>query len=304
MARGAEKMRRTAMGLAAASAALTVLRGAGGTNYIDAAQPPVQVECKSYDLQSGLLIKDDTKCVEAIVEAIPTTFSSGKLLRQIDYIVNGRTDRDRLYQLGLEYSYDRAGSSFKLAVEIYQGSELAAPSYRNSFNCKPYDRVDLKLTIAGDGMVTMRAEDLDNDTLPIETLTFKGGGVKFVGWKEGGLTGTSVFTEAYSTNLVVAIPEQRYALPQPANMTKVKFFIDETEWSSIFVRNASGDLSYLGDDQSYRTVAVLESPWIAALPERGSLVSEISTNGVSVLWSSGYDFKTCNSEVDPKLTAK
>ncbi|MDE1865275.1 MAG: hypothetical protein KGH94_01390 [Candidatus Micrarchaeota archaeon] len=291
--------RRAVTGLSVASAALMALRGGAGTDHETTKDggAPQQFERKTYDLQSGLLIKDDTECVEAVVTALPSKFSSGKLLRQIDYVINGRTDKDRLYQFGLEYSFDGKSDKFKLAAEVYQGSTIVAPSYRNDFYCKPYDKVELKLTIGKDGTVEMTAKDLDGgDTVPVETLSFKEAGRKFVGWKEGDVTGTSVFTEAYSTNSVVHVPRQHYTLLKPDNMTNAKFFTEETEWSSMFVTNSAGGLSYLGDN-SYRIVAEAESNWLAAAPRRDK-DSMISTNGAAVLWSSVYEFTTCNSWTD------
>ncbi len=246
----------------------------------------LQTETNSYKdlgIRSGVILWDSTKCIEIVARATPMDFvpkdNKKATVWGIDEVVTGRTDKDRTYQIALEFNHS---SGFQISMQEFQNNKAISVASRQDFPCMAFDRIDLELSI-NDGVVKLAARDLDNEAVAPVTIVLPAVGEVFVGQQGKDVIGSSIFTEIQSGSLNPPIPKVDYRIVQPTNITKLEFFMDKIS----YIPSSTKDFNDETCDYSVRA----NSGWIYAdkIDKSGP---QISTNGVTV-WANGkYDFST------------
>ena len=168
---------------------------------------PMGTNADVFNIKMGEAFKDDTKCIEVKVKALPAPG-----VMESYCLLNGGTDKGWWYQFGLGYN-----GAFYVAVTVFNNDLPATPPYNLPFKCQAGDTVDLKMSITN-GHVMLEANDLDRDVM-IEGLSLAGNrwakgkviqlqavGDRFVGGDYNSTKVTAVFTEVYSVTPTASMP--------------------------------------------------------------------------------------------------
>ncbi len=206
----------------------------------------------------------------------------------IDDVVNGLTEKGRLYQFSLEYNT----FGFQLAWQEYEGNTALYAVKRMDFSCQSFDSVDLKLAITN-GVVELTARDLDSKTNTPVTIKLPAVGDEFIGKGEGHSTGTSIFMEIQSGTLKPPVPREEYTIVQPAGMTKVKFFME------AFAVESPEDWK----SSSLTALARADSGWVDVDSLDKNAVS-LDSNGILVQSMGAYGFSIRSDGSSERLASK
>jgi hypothetical protein len=225
--------------------------------------------------QLGENLKDDTPVMEAQIHAVP----KGTNMTEVDYLLNGLTEKGYWCQFGLGHGTNGFDTVFQ--IWDVESHKPLTPPYRKHFGCSTNDSIDLTLALTN-GLMRITAKDLDNKLI-FESLglPLRNGSTNFVGGNEDKWGQTSIFTETYSSNVTAEILPQTWTVLKPETMTTIDWIIRKAEVT--MQDSSSGKMPPI--------LVGIRSGWVNANQQPLSLF-EIGPKDANIVWHDGHRFIT------------
>ena len=203
----------------AAGFATTMLRSEPLQELPKAQPAQVAKTADLYDIQISATLDQPTRALEMVVTAVPQTNAVA-----VGYLLNGYTDDDKWYQVGLS----GRGDQFRMVLEVWDHNAVIYNIDLPLRTIKTGDQVALKLAMGDNGKVMAEMWDADVWKEPVKFNMSWTGSKTFIGLPGKTIldetnkvmhithSGSGMMMEMYTTNRYAAFGTQWFQLNYPA----------------------------------------------------------------------------------------